>query len=95
MTSETVGNVLFLICSPCEQANEPDFGIKLAARTQRGYYEHQIPAKQMDAWLMQHRACAGRTSPDHFKLAMRFQPDHDQKDLQTSVKLALVESHGG
>lgn len=84
------GNVLFLICSACEQSNQADFGIKLAARTHRGYYEHQIPSKQMDAWLMQHRACAGRTEPDHFKLAMRFQPNHDQADLETAVKLALV-----
>lgn len=84
------GNVLFLICAPCEQSNQPDFGIKLAARSHRGYYEHQIPSKQMDAWLMQHRACAGRTEPDHFKLAMRFTPNHDQADLETAVKLALV-----
>lgn len=85
------GNILFLICSPCEQASEQDFGIKLAGRTQRGYYEHMIPTKQFDTWLMQHRACGGRTGPDHFKLAMRFQPNHDQADLETAVKLALVE----
>ncbi len=28
------GNVLFLICSACEQSNQPDFGIKLIARAQ-------------------------------------------------------------
>jgi hypothetical protein len=85
------GNVLFLICSPCEQANEKDFGIKLAARSHRGYYEHQIPSKQMDGWLMLHRACAGRTGPDHFKLALRFEANHDQANLETAVKLALVQ----
>lgn len=89
--SEEQGNILFLICVPCEQTNEPDLGVKLCGRTHRGYYEHLVPTNQFDTWLMKHRACGGRTNPDHFKLALRFQPDHDQKSLETAVKLALVQ----
>lgn len=85
------GNILFLVCRPCEQANKSDYGVKLAGRTQRGYYEHLVPIKQFDAWLMKHRQCGGRTNPDHFCLAMSFQANHDQSELEAAVKLAVVQ----
>ena len=82
--------MLFLVCKPCEQAQQSDFGVKIAGRTHRGYYEHMAPSKQLDAWLMKHRACGGRTSPDHFQLGLLSPANHDQKDLETAVKLAVV-----
>lgn len=87
----TEGNVLFLICQPCEKAGEADFGVKLAARTKISWYGHLVPLKQFDKWLEKHRNCAGRGHPDHFMLAHQFERDHDQEALQGAVKLALVQ----
>ena len=84
------GNILFLICRPCEQAKQPDFGVKLAGRTQRGYYSHLVPSKQLDNWLMQHRQCGGRTGPDHFQLGYLAPHNHDQSELAAAVKLAVA-----
>jgi hypothetical protein len=83
------GNILFLVCQPCEQANKADFGVKLAGRVKRGYYEHLVPTKQFDAWLGKHSKCGGRTNPDHFVLAHSYNRNHDQKDLEAAVKIAL------
>lgn len=84
------GNFIFLICKPCEQAGENDFGVKLAVRSQIGWYEHLVPPKQFDNWLTQHSKCGGRTNPDHFGLAYLKPHNHDQADLKAAVKLAVV-----
>jgi hypothetical protein len=63
------GNSLFLVCVPCEQADEPDYGVLMAERSHIGWYEHRVPTKQFDAWLAKHRKCGGRNNPDHFALA--------------------------
>lgn len=88
----TEGNVLFLICQPCEKAGNADFGVKLAARTKIGWYESLVPNKQFDKWLGKHRKCAGRGHPDHFMFAHQFERDHDQEAVQEAVKLALVKA---
>jgi hypothetical protein len=85
------GNILFLVCGPCEKANKPDFGAKVAGRLPRGYYEHLIPTKQLDNWFARHAKCGGRTNPDHFKLGYSYTLNHDQKELEAAVKLALVQ----
>jgi hypothetical protein len=87
------GNILFLVCRPCEQAEEKDFGVKLCGRTRIGYYEHLVPERQFDAWLMKHRKCGGRDKPDHFVLAHSYIPNHDQQEIKPipkAVKLSLV-----
>ena len=57
------GNALFLVCQPCEQADEPDFGVRMAERSEVGWYEHSVPTKQFDAWLAKHRKCGGPQQP--------------------------------
>lgn len=84
------GNILFLVCKPCEEAKSTDFGVKLAERSTRGWYEHLVPTKQLDAWLQIHSRCGGRTGPDHFCLAHLHPRNHDQDQLEAAVKLALV-----
>lgn len=87
------GNILFLVCKSCEEAHERDFGVKLAGRSQIGWYEHMVPDKQLDAWLNQHRNCAGRGKPDHFVLAHSYPPNHDQAELETrQVKQAVIRA---
>lgn len=87
------GNILFLVCKPCEEAKEADFGVKLAGRTQIGWYEHLVPTKQFDAWLNKHRRCGGRGKPDHFVLAHSFTPNHDQAELEVrEVKQAVIRA---
>lgn len=87
------GNILFLVCKPCEEANEPDFGVKLAGRSQIGWYEHMVPTKQFDAWLNKHRNCAGRGKPDHFVLAHAQAQNHDQAALEArEVKKAVIRA---
>lgn len=79
------GNELFLVCSPCEKNSEKDFGVKLASRSARGWYQHEIPTKQFDSWLQAHSKCGGRGHPDHFVLAHRFVKDSDQiKDKEVA-----------
>jgi hypothetical protein len=85
------GNILFLVCKPCEQANEKDFGVKLAGRTQISWYEHLVPTKQLDAWFQKHRKCGGRTDPDHFVLAHSYPRNHDQDVLKATVHQAVVQ----
>lgn len=87
----TEGNALFLICQPCQETDEPDYGVKLAARTERSWYAHEVPGKQLDQWLEKHRHCAGRGKPDHFVLGHRFNRNHDQDALAPAVKLAMVK----
>jgi hypothetical protein len=84
------GNILFLVCKPCEEANQPDFGVKLAARTRIGYYDPMVPPKELAKWFMKHAKCAGRTSPDHYQLAHMFERDHDQQSLKAVVHDAVV-----
>jgi len=87
------GNILFLVCKPCEEAKEADFGVKLAGRTQIGWYAHLVPGKQLDAWLSKHRNCAGRGKPDHFVLAHSFTPNYDQADLEVrEIKKAVIRA---
>lgn len=87
------GNILFLVCKPCEEAKEADFGVKLAGRTQIGWYEHMVPGKQLDVWLNKHRNCAGRGKPDHFVLAHSYIPNHDQAEIEVrQVKQAVIRA---
>lgn len=75
------GNSLYLICEPCSKANTKDFGFKLAERGIIGAYEVFGPAKatsNFSNWLKNHRHCAGKTHPDHFKLGHLNQPNADQ-----------------
>ena len=89
--SQNEGNILFLVCTPCEKAGAKDFGVKLAGRTQRSWYEHMVPGKQLDAWFHKHSKCGGRCNPDHFVLAHSFTRNHDQDSLKAAVKLAMVQ----
>lgn len=89
--TEAQGNFLILICKPCQQANEKDYGAKLAVRSRIGWYEQMIPQTQLDKWLAKHAKCAGRGHPDHFVLGLRFEADHDQQSLQAAVKLAVMQ----
>ena len=84
------GNVLFLVCTPCSEANQPDFGVKIAIRSRVGFYEHCVPDKQFDTWLMKHAKCGGRAQPDHYQLAHQFDRNHDQQKVKDAVKLAVV-----
>lgn len=85
------GNILFLVCKPCEMQKNTDFGVKIAGRTQRSYYEHMAPIAQFDAWLRKHAKCGGRTNPDHFQLGYLSAHNHDQNELEAAVKMALVQ----
>ena len=85
----SAGNILFLVCRPCEQAKEHDFGFKLATRGILGAYDvfgPGIATKNLQAWLRKHSACSGKGKPDHFALAHAFQPNADQP----KPKMALV-----
>lgn len=86
----TEGNVLFLICMPCSQAGQADFGVKMAIRSRVGFYEHYVPDKQFDQWLMKHAKCGGRANPDHFQIGLQFDRNHDQQKVKDAVKLAVV-----
>jgi len=72
------GNTLYLVCWPCHEAEEADFGVKLASRDRIGFYTHDAPSKTLDAWMSLHRKCGGRNHPDHFRIAHLHNPDHDQ-----------------
>jgi hypothetical protein len=84
------GNFLLLVCAPCGEAKEYDFGFKLAKRGLIGAYDVFGPAlatKNLQAWLRKHAGCAGKGHPDHFVLAHIYQRDHDQP----KPKMALVQ----
>lgn len=85
------GNTLFLVCKPCQEKGENDFGVKLAGRSQRSYYVNIVPTKEFNAWLAKHSRCGGRTNPDHFNLGYLQTPNADQSELQAAVKLAIVQ----
>jgi hypothetical protein len=85
------GNTLFLVCGPCCDANEADFGIKLATRNQMDWYQHEVPTKQFDAWLANHRKCGPRGMPDHFKLAHLYAQNHDQMPAPKLLNAAMQE----
>jgi hypothetical protein len=85
------GNVLFLVCKPCQEAGESDFGVKIAGRTQRGYYGALVPPNQLNNWFSQHSKCAGRTHPDHFNLGYLQPQNADQSELEAAVHLAVVQ----
>ena len=85
------GNVLFLVCKPCQEKGEADFGVKLAGRTQRGYYAGLVPPKQFNNWLRQHAKCGGRTNPDHFNLGYLQAQNGDQSELEAAVKLVVAK----
>lgn len=84
------GNILFLVCQPCEQAGEADFGVKLAGRTRIGYYDPMVPPKPLATWFMKHAKCGGRTNPDHYVLAHMFDRNADQQSLKAVVHDAVV-----
>ena len=85
------GNLLYVVCQPCEKANETDFGIKLAVRSRIGWYEQMAPMKALNAWFAKHAKCGGRCNPDHFMLGHGFERNHDQSALEAAVKLAVVQ----
>jgi hypothetical protein len=75
------GNSLYLVCAPCSESNQKDYGFKLAERGIIGAYQvfgPKIHTEQFSQWLSKHRLCAGKTHPDHFKLAHLIAPDSDQ-----------------
>lgn len=75
------GNSIYLVCSPCSNANEKDFGFKLAERGIIGAYQvfgPKIASAQLGIWLSKHRLCGQKNQPDHFKLAHLHQPNEDQ-----------------
>ena len=80
------GNILFIVCQPCQEANEADFGIKVAGRTNIGWYAQEAPTKVLNAWFGKHRNCAGRGHPDHFVLAHMSERDHDQDRIKATVQ---------
>ena len=81
----SAGNILFLVCSPCEKAKEKDFGVKIGGRTRIGWYEPIVPDGQLAKWFAKHSRCGGRANPDHFVLAHSYTRNHDQ-----TVKLKAV-----
>lgn len=84
------GNVLFLVCQPCEQARNADFGVKLAERSRVGFYDPLVPPKDFAKWLMKHSKCGGRTNPDHFQLGHLYERNADQHDLKAVVRDAVA-----
>ena len=92
MSDEDKGQICWLVCKPCEQTNEKDFGFKLIGRSRIGWFSQLAPTGQLDKWLMKHGKCGGRGHPDHFVLAMSFPADHDQpkpKPIVQAVESAL------
>ena len=83
------GNIMFVVCLPCQQAHEKDFGLKLAGRTRRSWYGLLAPVKTIEGWFQKHSKCGGRTGPDHFALAHSYERNYDQTDLKASVQEAL------
>ena len=77
---------MVLVCKPCQQTNEPDFGLKLGVRTKLGFYEHFAPSKEMDKWFGKHRKCGKRGEPDHFSLGYSHGQNHDQRELEATVR---------
>lgn len=78
----TDGNGMFWVCVPCLKNNEKEHGIMAAGRTRAGYYECAAPDNQIDAWFGKHSKCGGRANPDHFKLALSYEANHDQQKLK-------------
>lgn len=77
---------MYVVCIPCYDAQEKDHGAMIGGRTRIGYYESQIPNKQLDSWFMKHSKCGGRANPDHFTIAYLEPKNHDQ-----AVKLKAVQ----
>jgi hypothetical protein len=86
----TGGNYMVLVCKPCQQAGEDDFGLKLAVRTKLGYYEAFAPIKEADKWYAHHRKCGKRGEPDHFALGYSHGQNHDQRELESTVREILA-----
>lgn len=87
--TEAQGNLLFIVCKPCEEANEDDFGFKLAVRSRIGWFEQMGPTKELNKWFGKHAKCGGRCNPDHFVLAHAFDRNHDQSALQATVQAVM------
>ena len=91
------GNNIWIVCKPCSDANEKDFGVCLAQRPSNGFYEHLSSTPNLDKWLWNHRNCGGKIDPDHFKLGYGKQQNHDMlvpkpdEPVKAAVKLALVK----
>lgn len=75
------GNILFLVCQPCSESGEKDFGIKLAERSRVGFYEPTTPEAQFTVWLQKHGRC-GKKNVDHFKLGYLRPQNEDQVNLK-------------
>lgn len=84
------GNAIFLVCLPCKEAEEKDFGVRLAERSRIGFYQPSVPQNQLAAWLRKHAKC-GRPDTDHFKLGYLLEKNHDQPKRK-SVKQAVEET---
>lgn len=80
------GNALYLVCRPCQETGEKDFGIRLGARPLTGFYQTEAPTKQVNSWLWKHRMCGGDL--DHFRLGMLHPDNHDQP--ADSVEKAVI-----
>lgn len=78
------GNILFLVCEPCEKAQQDDFGIKLCDRSTVGWYEPTTPPKVFKTWLHKHSRCGGRHGPDHFRLGALQERNFDQPKTKTN-----------
>jgi len=89
--SESNGNILFVVCTPCEKQKLPDYGVKIAIRSRVGFYEPHTPHNEQSKWFTKHAKCGGRANPDHFQLAHLFPRNADQEAVDTAVKLALVQ----
>jgi hypothetical protein len=97
MSETNTGNFIFIVCLPCREAKEFDYGFRLAERGLIGYYHVFGPAlatKNLEAWVQKHSGCAGKGYPDHFGFAYLNCANSDQpkpKELKAAVKLALVQ----
>lgn len=80
------GNYLVLVCKPCQIEGEADFGLKIGVRTKLGYYEGFAPQKETDKWFAKHRKCGVRGEPDHFALGYSHGQNHDQRELESTVR---------
>lgn len=90
--SDTDGQIMFLVCAPCEAAGEKDFGVKLYGRSRIGWYQALAPQNQVEQWLMKHAKCGGKGKPDHWRLGFSYPLNHDQpkpKPVQAAIERAL------
>lgn len=85
--NEQGGNIIFLVCKPCCDANEKDYGVKIAERSRIGFFQSRTPEDVLSKWLMKHYRCGGR-DVDHFKLGYLHEHNHDQAKLKVKNDVA-------